>query len=197
MLWPLFLLVAISVKIQDGGPMFFRQSRVGRHGREFKLIKFRSMRLSTGENGPSITADGDPRITATGRFIRKTKIDELPQLFNVLKGEMSFVGPRPEVPRFVELYTEEQRLVLDLRPGITDLASIEFRREEQLLASAKDPEKTYVDFCIPRKIELNLQHASRAGLFADLVIIAKTLLPFLHRSRIDTKECGSAGDRET
>lgn len=185
---PLFIMVAVGVKFQDGGPILYRQIRVGHHGREFKVIKFRSMRVSTDDSDPSITADGDPRITPTGRFIRKTKIDELPQLINVLKGEMSLVGPRPEVPHYVRLYTKEQLAVLELQPGITDLASIEFRREEELLASAADPERMYVEYCIPRKIELNLQYVRRFGILSDLVIIAKTIMPFLHRSENDFRK---------
>lgn len=196
-LWPVFLAVAVAVKVQDGGPVFFRQVRVGWRGKEFRLIKFRSMRVASDKTGPSVTADGDPRITATGRFIRKTKIDELPQLLNVLMGQMSFVGPRPEVSKYVDLYTEDQRAVLELRPGITDLASIEFRQEEELLASADDPEKLYIDFCIPKKIELNLRYARKAGSFGDLCVILKTLFPFLHRREIGQEAGHGADDRRT
>jgi lipopolysaccharide/colanic/teichoic acid biosynthesis glycosyltransferase len=194
LLWPLFLVVGLMVKFQDGGPAFFRQTRIGRNGQAFRLIKFRSMRVESSSPGPSITADGDPRITAVGRFIRKTKIDELPQLLNVVLGNMSFVGPRPEVPKYVGLYTEEQRAVLKLRPGITDLASIEFRKEEELLASAEDPEKFYREYCLPTKIELNLRHARRAGLIGDLIIIFKTLFPFLHRREVLDSESGKPDD---
>lgn len=191
---PLLGVVAVGVKLQDGGPVFFRQTRVGRFGREFRILKFRSMRVASDREGPAITARGDDRITALGRLLRRTKIDELPQLINVLKGEMSFVGPRPEVPKYVALYTEEQRRVLELRPGITDLASIEFRNEEELLAGADDAERFYVEHCVPTKIELNLRHARRAGMFGDLVIILKTLFPFLHQSEFaEPRGKGNAG----
>ena len=180
LLLPAFAVLALLVKAHDRGPVFFRQKRVGRHGREFVLLKFRSMRVDAEKMGGSITADGDSRITPMGRLLRKTKMDELPQLFNVAMGDMSLVGPRPEVARYVALYTDEQRQVLDLRPGITDLASIEFRREEELLAAAPDPEKFYVDYCLPKKIELNLRYARDATILKDLVIILKTLFPFLH-----------------
>jgi lipopolysaccharide/colanic/teichoic acid biosynthesis glycosyltransferase len=125
--------------------------------------------------GLSVTKDGDPRITRIGRFMRKTKLDELPQLWNVLIGEMSFVGPRPEVPRYAKLYTGAQKEVLRLRPGITGLASMEFRNEEELLCSATDTERFYIEYCIPRKAELNLAYAERASLWEDIKIILKTL----------------------
>jgi lipopolysaccharide/colanic/teichoic acid biosynthesis glycosyltransferase len=130
---PLFLLLAIAVELSSRGPVLFRQQRIGKDGRPFCIVKFRSMVENAQDLGPGVTRDGDPRITAMGRFLRKTKLDELPQLWNVLVGDMSFVGPRPEVPRYVEKYTAEQKRVLALKPGITDVATLEFRDEEELL----------------------------------------------------------------
>jgi len=172
---PVFLVLAVLVKASDGGPILFRQLRVGQGGRLFRILKFRSMIVDAERRGLSVTRDGDPRITSVGRFMRKTKLDEFPQLWNVLHGEMSLVGPRPEVPRYVEAYTDEQRLVLKLKPGITDLATLEFRNEEELLLTALDTEKFYVDFCIPRKIKLNLAYAQKANLWNDVRIILQTL----------------------
>ncbi len=176
-LLPLLAVLAVLVKVADGGPIFFGQSRVGRGGTPFRIWKFRTMVPDAEKRGLSITAGGDSRITRVGRMLRTFKLDELPQLWNVLRGEMSLVGPRPEVPRYVALYTAEQRRVLDLRPGITDLASIEFRHEEELLATATDKEKFYVECCLPRKIDLNLCYAASAGLWSDTVIIIRTLVP--------------------
>lgn len=174
---PLLLLLALLVKLSDGGPVFYRQQRVGQGGRLFAILKFRSMVVNAEKMGLSVTKDGDPRITQIGRFLRKTKLDELPQLWNVLRGEMSFVGPRPEVPRYVAHYTAEQRRVLALKPGITDLATLEFRNEEELLRTAGDTEKFYLEYCVPRKIELNLAYARQANLWEDVKIILRTLFP--------------------
>jgi lipopolysaccharide/colanic/teichoic acid biosynthesis glycosyltransferase len=174
---PVFGLLAVAVKLSDGGPAFYRQQRVGQNGRLFVILKFRSMVLNTEKIGLSVTKDGDPRITRVGRFLRKSKLDELPQLWNVLRGEMSFVGPRPEVPRYVARYTAEQRQVLALKPGITDLATLAFRNEEELLRNAADTEKFYLEYCVPRKIELNLAYARQANVWKDIKIIVRTLLP--------------------
>lgn len=182
LLAPLLVFIAVLVKISDGGPIFFRQQRVGKHGRLFSIWKFRTMVVNAEKLGRSITAGTDPRITTVGRWLRKTKCDELPQLWNVLRGDMSFVGPRPEVPRYVALYTPEQRKVLELKPGITDLATLHFRDEEELLSRAADVEAFYVQDCIPRKIELNLLYAERAGIWEDTKIILQTVLPFLRSS---------------
>ena len=173
--WPLLLAATLLIKLDDRGAIIYRQVRVGRFGREFMIVKFRTMRERSDVAGPSITAAGDPRITRVGRWLRKTKLDELPQLWNVLLGEMSFVGPRPEVPKYVALYTAEQRRVLDLPPGITDEASVEFKDEESLLASASDPEKYYVEYCIPRKIALNLAYAEKATVFQDVKVMLRTI----------------------
>lgn len=173
--WPFFLLAWLAIKADDGGPVFFSQIRVGKNGAHFNIWKFRSMQITASGNGLSVTASGDSRITRAGRWLRRTKIDELPQLWNVLHGEMSFVGPRPEVPKYVALYTEAQRAVLILRPGITDVASIEFRDEENLLAANANPERYYIEYCMPRKIALNLAYAQHANLLRDLGVILRTV----------------------
>src|SRR5208282_277059 len=139
---PVLLLVAMAVKLSTLGPVLFRQQRVGLRGKRFRMVKFRSMVENAEDLGLGVTRDGDPRITPMGRFLRKTKLDELPQLWNVLVGEMSFVGPRPEVPRYVAQYTPEQRRVLELKPGITDLATLEFRNEEEMLREKAETLKT-------------------------------------------------------
>ena len=178
LLSPLFVAVAAAVKLADGGGIFYRQARVGREGREFLICKFRTMRSSTGGTGPLVTKNGDARITWVGRILRKTKLDELPQLWNVLKGEMSLVGPRPEVPRYVRHYTPEQRAILRFKPGITDLASLCFRNEEALLGNADDLEEFYVRHCFPRKLQLNQDYVGRANLFSDTWIILQTICPY-------------------
>lgn len=175
---PVILLTSLAVKLTDRGPVFFRQRRVGRGGVIFHILKFRTMVVNAEKAGPSVTQDRDPRITAVGRFLRKSKLDELPQLWNVLVGEMSFVGPRPEVPKYVERYTEEQRQILKEKPGITDLATLVFRDEESLLRHATNVEEFYVQHCVPRKFKLNLQYAKRANLLEDVLIIAETLCPY-------------------
>ena len=173
--WPAFLLISLAVRWEDGGPAFYRQSRVGRHGCLFEIIKFRTMAVGAEKRGPIITVSGDRRITRIGRVLRKTKLDELPQLWNVLRGDMSFVGPRPEVPRYVQLYTPEQREVLALKPGITDEASLTFRDEERLLAQAADAERYYIEFCMPEKIAINLAYARHRGMVRDLGVIFRTV----------------------
>jgi lipopolysaccharide/colanic/teichoic acid biosynthesis glycosyltransferase len=174
--------IGLAVKLADGGPVFYQQQRVGRRGRPFRIWKFRTMVLDADKLGPGVTKDGDPRVTRVGRFLRKTKLDELPQLWNVFRGEMSFVGPRPELPRYVERYSEAQREILKLKPGITDLATLHFRNEEDLLRQAPDLEGFYLEHCVPRKIELNLIYARRAGILADTWIILQTLFPRLQRT---------------
>jgi len=175
LLWPVFLAVALLCKLEDRGPVFFRQERIGWKGRPFQIWKFRTMVVDAERLGPSITVGGDPRITRIGRWLRQSKLDELPQLINVLLGEMSLVGPRPEVPFYVGMYSEEQRRVLDLRPGITDLASIKFRRESDLLATAEDPGRSYLEEIMPEKIQINLRYATQAGLLQDFKVILMTL----------------------
>ncbi len=180
---PLLLLLALAVRCSDGRPVLYRQRRVGQFGRLFWIWKFRTMVTSADQVGPGVTKDGDPRVTRFGRLLRKTKLDELPQLWNVLRGDMSLVGPRPEVPRYVEQYTEEQRAILKLKPGITDLATLEFRDEEELLRSAEDLEHFYLQYCVPRKIALNLAYARGAGLCSDTWVILQSLLPWATRPR--------------
>lgn len=174
-LLPAFAVVALLIKIDDGGPVFFRQERVGFGGRRFHVWKFRTMVIDAERRGGQLTVGQDPRITRVGAWLRSTKLDELPQLFNVLRGEMSLVGPRPEVPRYVELYAPEQRKVLDLVPGITDPASIRYRNESNLLAQSFDPERTYVEQIMPEKIALNLAYAAKATIWSDTMVILSTL----------------------
>lgn len=175
---PLLALIAVLVKSADGGPVFYRQPRVGLGGKVFLICKFRTMVSEADKAGPSVTKNGDTRITWIGRFLRKSKLDELPQLWNVLKGEMSLVGPRPEVPRYVQHYTPEQRMILLQKPGITDLASLRFRDEESLLANAANVEEFYIRYCIPRKLQLNQEYAARANLVSDTWIILQTVCPY-------------------
>ena len=180
---PLLILLGLWVKLADFGPVFYRQVRVGRGGEPFRIWKFRSMAVNADKLGLAVTSGNDPRITRVGRLLRNTKLDELPQLWNVLVGEMSFVGPRPEVPRYVERYTTEQREILKLKPGITDLATLEFRDEEDLLKVQDDVEKFYIEVCVPRKIELNLQYARQASVSGDIWIILQTLWPWRNTAR--------------
>lgn len=172
---PLLLFIAGVIWVMDGRPVFFRQERVGRYASVFKIWKFRTMVANADKLGGSLTVGEDPRITRIGHWLRKSKLDELPQLINVLSGEMSFVGPRPEVLSYVELYDQEQRQVLNLRPGITDMASIKYRDESEQLAVMADPEKAYVDIIMPEKIRLNLEYAASANSWRDLLVIFKTL----------------------
>mgnify|MGYP001039078064 CR=1 FL=1 len=175
LLWPIFLLIALLIRLDDGGPVFFRQERVGHKGKPFHIWKFRTMVVDAEKLGMPITIGRDPRITSVGSWFRKYKLDELPQLLNVLTGEMSLVGPRPEVPDYVALYTPEQRAVLELRPGITDPASIQYKNENELLAQAPDPERAYVQEIAPEKIRLNLEYAAQATIGSDFAIILRTL----------------------
>ena len=185
---PLFVVVALAVKASSSGPVFFRQQRVGKDGKPFQILKFRTMIMGAEKLGPSVTRDGDPRITVVGAILRKAKLDELPQLWNVLSGDMSFVGPRPEVPRYVEHYTTRQKRVLALKPGITDLATLAFRNEESLLSTAVDTERYYLEYCVPRKIELNLEYAKTANVREDIKIIVRTLISLVAlRSRADRR----------
>jgi lipopolysaccharide/colanic/teichoic acid biosynthesis glycosyltransferase len=178
LLGPFLGLIALLVKLGDGGPVFYRQRRIGQHGIPFLIIKFRTMVQNADKLGLSITSNGDRRITRVGKLLRKTKLDELPQLWNVLRGEMSLVGPRPEVPRYVELYTPDQRTILNYKPGITDLASLRFRDEESLLHAGEGAEQFYIEQCIPRKLQLNQEYARNANLLTDTWIILQTLCPY-------------------
>jgi lipopolysaccharide/colanic/teichoic acid biosynthesis glycosyltransferase len=176
---PVLALVAAAVKLGDGGPVFFLQERVGLKGRRFRMWKFRTMSADPQAGGRPLTVGRDPRITRVGAFLRASRLDELPQLFNVVLGDMALVGPRPEVPRYVERYTPEQRRVLDFVPGITDLASIAYREEATLLAHSADPEATYMEVVVPEKIRINLEYAHRAGLLGDLRVIFATFAALL------------------
>lgn len=171
---PLMAATAMAVWLDDKGPVIYRQTRVGRHGVPFTVLKFRSMRQSN--TGPLITSGGDPRITRVGKRLREWKIDELPQLINVLRGDMSLVGPRPEVARYVELMPEEFHDALRVRPGITDLASIVYRNEQELLAAAEDPEQEYVERILPHKLRLAKWYAEHRNVRLDLKIIFWTVL---------------------
>lgn len=175
-LWPVLLLIALAIVVDDPGPVFYRQVRVGRGGKPFRIFKFRTMVVDADKKGLSITVGRDSRITRVGALLRKTKLDELAQLLNVLCGQMSFVGPRPEVPRYVELYTPYQRQVLLVRPGITDYASIAYRNENDLLAGADDPERMYIETIMPDKIELNMKYLREISPLTDVRLILRTVL---------------------
>ena len=175
---PLLLLTALAVRLDTPGPVFYRAPRVGREGVPFRLYKFRSMIADADRRGPGITVAGDRRVTRTGAFLRRTKLDELPQLINVLRGEMSLVGPRPEDPRYVALYTEEQRQILRVRPGITSAASLAYRHEEQIL-SGSDWETQYRQEVMPAKLALDLEYLSDRTMTSDLLLIWRTVLAIL------------------
>ncbi len=173
---PLMLAVALWIKIDSPGPVLFRQARVGRGGKLFDILKFRSMRVDTAAQGPQLTVGDDPRITRAGAWLRKYKIDEFPQFVNVVLGDMSLVGPRPEVPRYVKLYpTAVRDLVLSVRPGITDTASIAYRDESEILRRSADPERTYVEQVLPAKLELSQRYVRERSLAGDLAIIGRSI----------------------
>ena len=175
LLIPIILPIAIWIKISSKGPLFYIQKRVGKDFIEFDLYKFRSMIVDADKVGPSVTSGDDPRITKVGAIIRKTKIDELPQLLNVLKGDMSLVGPRPEVMKFVSKKKDEYKKVLSVKPGITDNAAIEFRDEETIMEQYEDKEKAYIDFVLPKKIELYYKYIDNISLIGDIKLILRTL----------------------
>jgi lipopolysaccharide/colanic/teichoic acid biosynthesis glycosyltransferase len=175
---PLFLIIAVSIKRDSPGPVFYRARRVGKDGHEFRLYKFRSMVADADRQGPGITASGDSRVTRVGLMLRRTKLDELPQLINVLRGDMSLVGPRPEDPRYVALYTDEQRQVLAVRPGITSAASLTYRDESTLLAG-EDWERHYIQEIMPHKLAIDLDYQARRTLASDLNLIVSTVLALL------------------
>lgn len=178
---PILIIVAIWIKLDSPGPVFYRQVRVGRGNKDFRIFKFRSMRVGS-DKGSQITIGGhDSRITRSGYWLRKTKIDELPQLINVLIGDMSLVGPRPEVRHYVDYWTEEQMHVLDVRPGITDPASIRYRNENELLEKAEDPEKYYIEVIMQDKIKLYLEYVEKHGFFYDIALIFQTFYTIIKR----------------
>lgn len=180
-LLPLLLLLALAVALTSPGGAFFAQTRIGKGGREFRLLKFRSMRPGSEAKGQLTVGGRDPRITTVGHFLRKTKLDELPQLFNILKGEMSLVGPRPEVPKYVALYSAEQRQVLQVRPGLTDYASLEYFEENALLGASENPEETYIQEVMPAKLALNAKYIEDMGLGTDLKILLRTAVRIVGR----------------
>ena len=176
---PVLLIIALRIKTGSDGPVFFKQVRVGKDGKEFEILKFRTMVVDAEKMGRQITVGADNRITKVGGFLRKYKLDELPQLFNVFKGDMSLVGPRPEVPRYVKLYTEEQRKVLNVKPGITDLASIRYRDENELLGQAENPDEFYINTIMPDELALNLEYINKSNVFYDIYIIIETIIKCL------------------
>ena len=169
------IIISLAIKLDSKGPVFFKQKRVKKNNKDFTILKFRTMVVDAPKLGMPITVGDDPRITKVGKFLRKTKLDEFPQLFNVLVGDMSFVGPRPEVRKYVDMYSDSDRDILKIRPGITDLASIKYRDESEILDKSDNPEKTYVEEIMPNKIELNKQYIENINLLNDIKIILQTL----------------------
>lgn len=176
---PILILIALLIVLTSSGGVFFRQVRVGRNGKEFRIFKFRTMVKDAEAKGMQITVGNDSRVTTIGKFLRKCKLDELPQLINVLLGQMSFVGYRPEVPKYVAMYTDYQRNILRIRPGITDLASIEYRDENEVLEQSDNPEDTYVNDVMQKKLALNIKYMQEMGFWYDLKLIFKTFLAIL------------------
>ena len=174
-------MLAIWIKIDSEGPVFYRQVRVGKGTRDFRLFKFRSMRVGSDRKGLITVGGRDPRVTRSGYYIRKYKLDELPQLINVFTGDMSLVGPRPEVRKYVDLYTPEQMHVLDVRPGITDPASIRYRNENELLAQVEDPDRYYVEVIMQDKLQLNLEYVEKQSFRFDLQLIFKTFSEIIRK----------------
>lgn len=172
---PFFAVIALWIKLDSRGPVFYRQVRVGRGNKDFRIFKFRSMRPDSDRKGLITVGGRDPRVTRSGYYIRKYKLDEFPQLINVFMGDMSLVGPRPEVRKYVDMYTREQMRILDVRPGITSLASIRYRDENEILGSSADPEKAYVEEIMPDKISIDLEYVDKAGLWTDIKLIFRTL----------------------
>ena len=171
---PLFLILAIWIKLDSKGPVFYRQVRVGRGNKDFRIFKFRSMRVGADKQGLITVGGHDPRITRSGYFIRKYKLDEFPQLINVFIGDMSLVGPRPEVRKYVDMYTPEQMHVLDVRPGVTSLASIRYRNENELLDKAEDPDQFYIDVVMQDKLAIDLEYVKNASFWYDIKLIFQT-----------------------
>ena len=177
--FPIGLLVSLTILFESRGGVFYFQERIGKNGVPFMLWKFRSMRNNADKSGKLTVGMKDPRITRSGVFIRKYKLDEFPQFVNVLKGEMSIVGPRPEVKEYVDLYTEDQKMILKVKPGITDLASLEYFKENELLGKSDDPQKTYIEEIMPAKIELNKEYISNPSIGADIKIMWQTFLKII------------------
>lgn len=173
---PMFIVVAVLIKKEDGGSVFFRQIRVGQNGKLFKIYKFRTMVENAERLGAQVTKGDDPRITKIGKVLRKYKLDEFPQLINVLKGEMSLVGPRPEVPKYVRFFEEDYREILKVKPGITDYASLEYKDENELLKGSDDPERVYLEKILPKKIEYYKKYLKEISFFTDLKLILRTIM---------------------
>jgi lipopolysaccharide/colanic/teichoic acid biosynthesis glycosyltransferase len=173
---PVFAVIAVLIKLDSRGPVFFRQVRIGQRSRQFAIYKFRTMVEDAPLKGAQLTAAGDSRITRVGRILRNTKLDELPQLINVLRGEMSLVGPRPEVPRYVDLFRVEYQEILQVQPGITDLASLKYRSESEILGSAADPEREYVTRVLPDKIALAKEYVRHSSFWFDVSLLFKTFM---------------------
>ncbi|MGY0392423.1 sugar transferase [Bizionia sp. KMM 8389] len=174
-LFPIFIIITLLIVIESQGPVFYKQVRVGRHNKDFKIFKFRTMFIGSDQKGLLTVGDRDPRVTEIGFFLRKYKLDELPQLINVFLGSMSFVGPRPEVRHYVNFYSEEDLKILTVKPGITDYASIAFRNETELLKATSTPETLYINTILPQKIALNKKYIKNPSLILDLKIIIKTI----------------------
>ncbi len=175
LLSPLFIIVALLIKAEDKGSVFFRQERVGQNGKTFKIYKFRTMVENAEKLGAQVTKEDDPRITKIGRILRKYKIDELPQLINVIKGDMSLVGPRPEVEKYVEIFKEDYKEILKVKPGITDYASLEYKDENKLLKGSKNPEKIYIEKILPEKIKYYKRYIKDISFITDIKLIFKTI----------------------
>lgn len=178
-IWPVLLVIAISIIIESTGGVFFKQQRVGRGERVFWIYKFRTMSPDSESKGLLTVGGRDTRITQVGYYLRKFKLDELAQLFNILKGDMSWVGPRPEVPKYVNMYTEEQKIVLSIRPGLTDYASLAFINENEILQKSPHPEQTYINEIMPTKLQMNLRYIKEKSLLTDFKIMWKTFLKIL------------------
>ena len=176
---PLWLLIVVLMLLTSKGPIIFKQVRVGKNNKDFKIFKFRTMHVNADKLGLLSVGDRDPRITQIGYYLRKFKLDELPQLANVFKGDMSFVGPRPEVRKYVNFYNQEQMQVFKVKPGITDLASIEFRNESELLANQEDPDSYYINVIMPKKLQINLDYLKERTLIKDVGVIFKTFLAII------------------
>ena len=178
-LFPILFLVSLIIKFTSLGPVFYKQVRVGRGNKDFKIFKFRTMHIDADKMGLLTIGGRDPRVSYVGYYLRKYKLDELPQLINVFKGDMSFVGPRPEVRQYVNLYSETQKKVLDVKPGITDLASIEFKDENEILSEQEDPNQYYIVVIMPQKLKINLKYIENRNLVKDVGVIVKTFKAIL------------------
>ena len=174
LVFSILFIISILIKINSKGPVFYRQVRVGKNNKDFKIFKFRTMYVDSDKFGLITIGGRDPRVTNLGYYLRKFKLDELPQLINVLFGDMSFVGPRPEVRKYVDLYSKEQMRVLKVKPGITDLASIEFRNENEILSKQENPDRYYVDVIMPKKLKINLEYIEERSILKDIRVIFKT-----------------------